>query len=67
MSANRYNPDMLPEPFVVNVSTVSLIFLTIWILGSVSSYTMGGFVHVFLIMAIGVMLPRVIWGRKAAK
>lgn len=45
---------------------VSLIFMTLWVLGSVSSYTMGGFLHIFLLAAIGMMLPRLIWGRKAA-
>ena len=45
---------------------VALIFVTLWVLGSVSSYTMGGFLHIFLLAAIGMMLPRLIWGRKAA-
>ena len=49
------------------MSTVSLILLTAWLLGSISSYTLNGFLHMFLIAAIGVMLPRVIWGRKAAE
>jgi hypothetical protein len=56
---------MLPT-LRVDLSTVSLIFATIWLLGSVSSFTMGGFIHLFLIAAIGIMLPRLIWGRKAA-
>ena len=50
----------------VDMSIIALTFVTVWVLGSVSSYTMGGFIHVFLLMAIGMMLPRVIWGRKAA-
>lgn len=49
-----------------DLPTVSLIFAALWVLGSVSSYTMGGFLHVFLVAAIGIMLPRLIWGRKAA-
>ena len=48
------------------MSTLSLVFLVLWVLGSVSSYTMGGFIHVFLIVAIGTVLPRILWGRKAA-
>jgi hypothetical protein len=46
---------------------VALIFVALWVLGSVSSYTLGGFLHVFLLVAIGMMLPRVIWGRKATR
>ncbi len=49
------------------MSTMSLILLTVWLLGSISSYTLDGFLHMFLIAAIGVMLPRVIWGRKGAE
>ena len=45
---------------------VAMIFVTLWVLGSVSSFTMGGFLHIFLIAGIGMMLPRLIWGRKAA-
>ena len=48
----------------VHVSTVSLIFGVLWLLGSVSSYTFGGLIHVFLALAVGIMLPVVIQGRK---
>jgi hypothetical protein len=48
------------------LATLSFIFLTVWLLGSISSYTMGGFLHIFLLVAISMMLPRVIWGRRAA-
>ena len=47
------------------MSMVALIFLAVWVLGSVSSYTMGGFLHLFLVAAIGLMLPRLVRGRKA--
>jgi hypothetical protein len=50
----------------LGLPTVALIFTTLWILGSVSSFTMGGGLHIFLVAAIGMMLPRIIWGRKAA-
>ena len=52
--------------FKADMPMVALIFLALWVLGSVSSYTMGGFLHLFLLAAIGLMLPRLIWGRKAA-
>lgn len=46
------------------MATIALIFTVLWVLGSISSYTMGGFIHIFLVVAIGMMLPRVIQGRK---
>ena len=49
-----------------DMSMVALILATLWVLGLVSSYTMGGFLHLFLLAAIGMMLPRLILGRKAA-
>jgi len=45
--------------------TVAVILLVLWLLGLVSSYTMGGFIHVLLVIAIVVVLVRVISGRKA--
>ena len=44
--------------------TVAVILIVLWLLGLVSSYTMGGFVHVLLVVAIIVILVRVIQGRK---
>ena len=49
------------------IPMVALILTTLWVLGMVSSHTMGGFLHVFLLAAIAMMLPRVIRGRKAAR
>ena len=49
-----------------DVPMVALILATLWVLGMVSSYTMGGFLHIFLLLAVGIMLPRLIRGRKAA-
>ncbi len=46
------------------MSTFALIFVVLWLLGSVSSVTMGGLLHILLAAAIGLMLPRVIQGRK---
>lgn len=57
----------MPPTFRGDLPTGALIFAAVWVLGSVSSYTMGGFIHVFLLVAIGMMLPRIIWGRKAAE
>lgn len=44
---------------------VAVIFVVLWLLGMISSYTMGGFVHVLLVIAIVVVLVRVIKGRRA--
>ena len=45
--------------------TIAVILLVLWILGLVSSYTMGGFIHVLLVIALVVVLINVIQGRKA--
>jgi hypothetical protein len=44
--------------------TVALILVILWLLGLVSSYTMGGLIHVLLVIAIVVILVRVISGRR---
>jgi hypothetical protein len=43
--------------------TIFVILLVLWLLGMVSSYTMGGFIHLLLILAIVVVVIRVIQGR----
>jgi uncharacterized protein DUF5670 len=43
--------------------TIFVILLVLWLLGMVSSYTMGGFIHILLVVAIVVVLIRVIQGR----
>ena len=45
--------------------TVAVILLVMWALGLVSGYTMSGFVHVLLVIAIVVVLVRLISGRRA--
>lgn len=44
--------------------TIFVLLLILWLLGMVSSYTMGGFIHLLLLLAIAVVLIRVIQGRK---
>jgi hypothetical protein len=44
--------------------TVALLMLILWGLGMVSSYTMGGFIHILLIVALVVVVVRVIQGRR---
>ena len=44
--------------------TIAVILTILWLLGLVSSYTMGGFIHILLVIAIVVVLLRVISGRR---
>jgi hypothetical protein len=44
--------------------TIFVILLILWLLGLVSGYTIGGFVHILLVVAIVVVLIRVIQGRR---
>ena len=44
--------------------TIAVILIILWLLGLVTSYTIGGFIHVLLVIAIVVILLRVISGRK---
>jgi len=44
--------------------TIAIVLLVLWILGLVSSYTMGGFIHILLVCAIVMFLVRLIQGRR---
>lgn len=44
--------------------TIAVILIVLWLLGLVSSYTMGGLIHILLVIAIIMILVRVIQGRK---
>jgi hypothetical protein len=46
--------------------TITVIMLTLWLLGLVSSYTMGGLIHLLLVVAIVMVLVRLIQGRRIA-
>lgn len=43
--------------------TIAIILLILWLLGVVSSYTIGGFIHILIVVAIVIILVRVISGR----
>ena len=43
--------------------TIAVVLIILWLLGLVTSYTMGGFIHVLLVIAVFVILLRVISGR----
>ena len=44
--------------------TISVILVILWLLGLVSSYTMGGFIHILLVIAVIVVLVNIIEGRR---
>ena len=44
--------------------TIFVILLVLWLLGVVTSYTMGGFIHILLVVAVAVVLINVIQGRR---
>jgi hypothetical protein len=46
------------------LETIAIILVALWILGLVTSYTMGGFIHGLLVIAIIVIIIRVIQGRR---
>lgn len=44
--------------------TIAVILIVMWLLGLVSSYTMGGFIHILLVIAVIVVLVNIIGGRR---
>lgn len=44
--------------------TIFVILLILWLLGVVSSYTLGGYIHLLLLLALAIMLIRIIQGRR---
>ena len=47
------------------LETIAIILIILWLLGLVSSYTIGGFIHMLLVIALVVIVVRVIQGRRA--
>lgn len=46
------------------LGVIAIVLLVLWVLGLVSSYTLGGFIHLLLVLAIIVILVRVVQGRR---
>ena len=46
------------------LETIAILLIVLWILGLVSSYTVGGFIHILLVIAIVMVLLRIIQGRR---
>ena len=45
------------------LTTILVLLVVLWLLGMVSSYTLGGFIHILLVLAVAILLIRVIQGR----
>jgi hypothetical protein len=45
--------------------TIAIVLLLLWVAGLVTSYTLGGFIHIVLVLAVVVVVVRLIQGRKA--
>lgn len=46
------------------LETIAIILLLLWVVGLVSSYTLGGFIHILLVIAVVTLLVRLIQGRR---
>lgn len=60
----RYRTGETKIPVKVMLETIAIILIVLWLLGMVSSYTIGGFIHVLLVAAIIIFLVRLIQGRR---
>ena len=47
------------------IETIALLLLILWITGIITSHTLGGFIHILLVIAIAMFLVRIIQGRRA--
>jgi hypothetical protein len=48
------------------LSTIFVILLVLWLLGVITSYTMGGFIHILLVLAVITLVIRLLQGRRIA-
>jgi hypothetical protein len=46
------------------LETIAIVLIILWLLGVVSSYTMGGFIHILLVLAIVMVVIRLVQGRR---
>jgi hypothetical protein len=54
-------PEQAEDPMLW---TIAVLMLVLWMLGMVSSYTLGGFIHILLVLAVVAVLVRLIQGRR---
>jgi hypothetical protein len=48
------------------LQTIAIVLIALWLLGLVSAYTMGGFIHILLVLAVVLILVRLVQGRRVA-
>ena len=63
----RVNQPVYPaecEGRIIMLYTIAVVLIVLWLLGLVSSYTMGGFIHILLVIAVIVVLLNFIQGRR---
>jgi len=53
-----------PESLKPMLETIAIVLIILWLLGLVSSYTLGGFIHILLVVAIIMIVLRLIGGRR---
>jgi hypothetical protein len=64
LAANSTGQDSPIRKEIIMLMTLFVILLVMWLLGMVSSYTFGGFIHLLLLVAVVVVLIRIIQGRR---
>jgi fatty acid desaturase len=64
VSYQTFDPSSYDKRRAIMLWTIAVILVVLWLLGFVSSYTMGGLIHVLLVIAIVVILLQVIQGRR---
>ena len=64
LTVTLYLQQLLKKGGITMLYTIAVVLIILWLLGLVTSTTMGGFVHILLVIAIVVILLRVISGRK---
>jgi hypothetical protein len=64
VSRHSFTPETETRKGIVMLYTFAIVLIILWLLGFVSSYTMGGFIHVLLVIAIVMVLVRIITGKK---
>jgi Family of unknown function (DUF5670) len=60
----KYGEDSQPREVVEMLWTIFVILLVLWLVGLVSSYTLGGFIHLLLVAAVVVLILQLISGRR---
>lgn len=69
MARHRISPCLVSHTLSIErinsmLTTIAIVLFVLWLLGLVTSYTLGGFIHILLVAAIIIVLLRVIQGRR---